>query len=356
MSKGDSFGEQALYYKSVRSCSVRAINEVQCLALGREMAQKILGDQIQVITFKNLMKWGLEKNKRLSKLSGMQMERIIECAIVRKHSPKDIVYKKNTVCDKLIIVLEGDIRRRKEEEGGEEGGGGGEGGDGGGGGRGGGGGGKGVGGVGPEKEEGRGREEIYLTIGLVFGDDFILKKTMHVKIEDELYAGPNGALVASIEFYRFFAVIGGTWEIAVQKNENNHEKSIIMGLSDRGNQEHKRKKLKLEEVKFLKKLGQGQFGSVYLGRSEDGNVFALKCISKQQVVDQTLERHVSQEKEISEKIDFPFIMKFYHSLKDEVNIYFVNEFISGMELFEVIREIGNKKKQQQKTINMASSI
>ena len=39
-------------------------------------------------------------------------------------------------------------------------------------------------------------------------------------------------------------------------------------------------------------------------------------------------------------LDFPFTLKFVCSFKDEDLIYFVTEFIRGMELFDVIREIG----------------
>lgn len=33
-------------------------------------------------------------------------------------------------------------------------------------------------------------------------------------------------------------------------------------------------------------------------------------------------------------------MKFFKAMKDENNIYFIVEYIKGMELFDVIRDIG----------------
>ena len=40
-------------------------------------------------------------------------------------------------------------------------------------------------------------------------------------------------------------------------------------------------------------------------------------------------------------MDHPFILKFYRSYKDNENIYFLTEYIPGMELFDAIRVIGN---------------
>ncbi len=41
-----------------------------------------------------------------------------------------------------------------------------------------------------------------------------------------------------------------------------------------------------------------------------------------------------------ETIDFPLMMSFIRSFKDNNYIYFLVENIRGMELFDVIREIG----------------
>lgn len=39
-------------------------------------------------------------------------------------------------------------------------------------------------------------------------------------------------------------------------------------------------------------------------------------------------------------INFPFIMQYIRTYKDMSFVYFLTEFIKGMELFDVIREIG----------------
>lgn len=114
MEKGDFFGEQALYYKTVRSCSVQALSEVKCLALGREVIQKILGEQIQIITFKNIMRWAFERNRRLMKLTASQIEKIMENMNTHKFQKDQIVFKKNEVCDTFVILLEGGLKNVKK--------------------------------------------------------------------------------------------------------------------------------------------------------------------------------------------------------------------------------------------------
>jgi len=49
---------------------------------------------------------------------------------------------------------------------------------------------------------------------------------------------------------------------------------------------------------------------------------------------------IQDERRVLKKLKFPLIMDFIRTYKDEVNIYFLTEYINGMELFDVIREIG----------------
>lgn len=97
-------------------------------------------------------------------------------------------------------------------------------------------------------------------------------------------------VLAEINLEAFTECIGGQIEEVLKKNEKSHEKKMM-------NQVSELKKLantiKLEELLSYKKLGYGQFGSVYLTRHKSHEqFFALKCISKQQVVEQSLEKHI----------------------------------------------------------------
>ena len=78
--------------------------------------------------------------------------------------------------------------------------------------------------------------------------------------------------------------------------------------------------------------------------------YALKSVSKASVwswlwlkfkiIEQSLEKHIQMEKTVLEEIIYPFIMSFIRTFKDDLSVYFLVEYIKGMELFDVIREIG----------------
>lgn len=42
-------------------------------------------------------------------------------------------------------------------------------------------------------------------------------------------------------------------------------------------------------------------------------------------------------------VNFPFIIQYCRSFKDNFDIYFLEEYVNGMELFDVIRDIGKSK-------------
>lgn len=51
--------------------------------------------------------------------------------------------------------------------------------------------------------------------------------------------------------------------------------------------------IKVEDLYLIKKLGQGQFGWVYLVKHRElDRVFALKSVSKASIIEQNLEKHI----------------------------------------------------------------
>lgn len=158
-------------------------------------------------------------------------------------------------------------------------------------------------------------------------------------MEEDIILESDG-IYSEISAPEFVRAIGGQLQIILVKNENSHEKRMaVTALKE----DQKSGEVKLEDLLYIKNIGRGQFGDVYMVEDLNENRYALKTVSKQKVLSLCLERHVQEERRILRMINFPFIMDFYRTFKDNNNVYFLMEYINGMDLFDAIREIGTDK-------------
>jgi len=105
--------------------------------------------------------------------------------------------------------------------------------------------------------------------------------------------------------------------------------------------------IELKDLDNIKELGSGNFGSVNLVRNKKNKQFyAIKALDLEQIKMENLEVCVELEKNVLLKTDHPFIMKMVKYLKNENYIFFINEYIKGKELWDVIRDIGLLNKEQ----------
>jgi len=73
---------------------------------------------------------------------------------------------------------------------------------------------------------------------------------------------------------------------------------------------------------------------------ETGETFALKCLNKSQIVENSLEAHVVDERKVMTMIDHPFLLKLHNSYWDSKYVYLLLELCLGGELFTVLRKNG----------------
>jgi cGMP-dependent protein kinase len=105
--------------------------------------------------------------------------------------------------------------------------------------------------------------------------------------------------------------------------------------------------IELKDLDDIKELGSGNFGSVNLVRNKKNKqLYAIKALNLEQIKKENLEVCVELEKNVLLKTDHPFIMKMVKYLKNESYIFFINEYIKGKELWDVIRDIGLLNKEQ----------
>jgi aurora kinase len=97
------------------------------------------------------------------------------------------------------------------------------------------------------------------------------------------------------------------------------------------------------DFEFLKELGVGSFGQVYLVKHKKTKaIYAIKSIDKMD--DQNLEEkaNFSREVEIMYKLNHPNIVKLYGHFEDSNYCYFIMQYIPKRSVYELIPKPGKK--------------
>lgn len=110
MTSGDAFGEQALYTNSTRQATVRAKTPVSVMVIARDSLKEILGANLQDVIYGNSDRWALQKSAIFSRLSGINLERLLQSGIERRNvEAGEVILQKGKHCSKLVICNEGQL-------------------------------------------------------------------------------------------------------------------------------------------------------------------------------------------------------------------------------------------------------
>jgi serine/threonine protein kinase len=93
-------------------------------------------------------------------------------------------------------------------------------------------------------------------------------------------------------------------------------------------------------LKKVKALGNGAFGSVELWNHNDGRQFAMKIMSKGHIAALNAQQNVTNERNVMLMTDSPFIVKLHEVYNCDTHLYFLEEFVSGGELYTVYNRVG----------------
>ena len=80
-----------------------------CLSIGRDAIMNVLGGQISSIVYYNISKWALKKAQYLSKLSNIEIEKLLTACKYRIYQDTGKVFQINESPNKVVIVLEGKV-------------------------------------------------------------------------------------------------------------------------------------------------------------------------------------------------------------------------------------------------------
>jgi cGMP-dependent protein kinase len=407
LKKGDNFGQKALLEGDVRSLDVRAKTDCKIYSISSEFFKNQYGDNFKQVLYFNFITISFNNSKVFKKINSKIIAKSFQHFKFRSLKNNEIVYPKGQkICEKLCVVLEGNIVDKKinkveaqryevlyEKKLGEgaddvlknnlvaepdcilaeidfnkfkET-------------------------VGGDLNEAQTKSNQlasfeHVPMFRILSDDKIEFLQNHLQVEKFangkkiITQGEVGDKLFIIKKGRVDFFVNSRYIRSLNDGEEFGEKSLILSTEKRSATaiangevtcytltaevfksilepnlyEYFTNKIFLEdntiELKDLdnvKELGSGNFGSVNLVRNKKNKfMYAIKALNLEQVKLENLEECVEVERDVLLKIDHPFIMKMVKYLKNDMYIFFINEYIKGKELWEVIRDIGLLNKEQ----------
>ncbi|CAD8132805.1 unnamed protein product [Paramecium octaurelia] len=98
-------------------------------------------------------------------------------------------------------------------------------------------------------------------------------------------------------------------------------------------------KLTIDHFTLLKVIGKGSYAKVILVKKNDNKeIYAMKILKKKNIEKRKQEDHVLGERNILVEVKHPFIIKMFYAFKNDVKLYFVLEYCSGGELFNLLQK------------------
>ncbi|GAA5907225.1 hypothetical protein JCM6882_008395 [Rhodosporidiobolus microsporus] len=141
----------------------------------------------------------------------------------------------------------------------------------------------------------------------------------------------------------------GTYDGGFERDERNKGEGVrgeaarvlAMDSSAAGSHRHTAP-FSLSSFEIGRPLGKGKFGRVYMARtkSESKYIVALKCLFKEEIVKNKVEKQVRREIEIQSNLAHPNILRLHGYFHDEKRIFLILEFAGKGELYKQLHRAG----------------
>ncbi|OMJ84878.1 hypothetical protein SteCoe_13936 [Stentor coeruleus] len=399
LTKGDFFGEQALLYGSTRTATVTAMDEVVCVCLNREELATTLGASLQFIIYKNSMRIAFDKNESLKKLAKPQSEALINEMQVKSYENNETVIVEGTSKREGIwVIVKGELKGKqnpenkfkvfdvigetqviqdKEEVFTED-----------------------FIAIGDVDVTHISSSGFSNAIGGEYNQVTSNNEAIQLLKRIQLFKGLNqsqfqtlASLIKIQEFDDgqviveqnnvgdcFFLIKSGKVDIIkdgqVIRNITKHDyfgersllfnnfrsasviarkkvvcwvlyKSDFLGILNENIKKQLLERIELQDdsitlqdLIIVKLLGSGMFGNVFLmAHKTKKTLFALKTVDRRKITAYEIEENIVLERKILLQLDHVLIMKLVRTYKDQKRLYFLMEFIRGMDLFDVLRKL-----------------
>jgi protein-serine/threonine kinase len=106
---------------------------------------------------------------------------------------------------------------------------------------------------------------------------------------------------------------------------------------------NKYNKVKLEDFQFIRLIGVGSYGKIYVASKKSSNkLYAIKILNKKNIYNQNERQNIKTERTVLAKLNHPFIMKLYYAFQTRESLYFITQFMYGGELnYHIYKEKNN---------------
>jgi cGMP-dependent protein kinase len=397
---GEFFGEQALLYHCTRTATCSAVTPVKCLSITRARLNKALGASLQKIIYKNSLRIAFSRSSNLSKLTPEQQDRVIDRMEVKTYRKHAVVIERGTkmgrklwvvvkgslACEGVssvfagIYISVGDIEIMSDETSQFK-----------------------VDIIASEESDIAEitKAELERVIGTNLQTAATANGMVDLLRKVELFQGLSTENLQMLSFHmtlasyrdlqpiftqgsldsNFYVIKTGTVDVvkdgarirsiamldyfgerSILSNEPRSASIVAIGpvtcwvlskesfmkvVSQRivdyltSRKELQDEHVTLSQLAPVQTVGRGNFGIVSLVAHRNRPiVYALKSVPRWKVVTHDIFDNVLQEKKVLEVLSHVFILKSVRTFKDPQRIYYLTEFVKGVELFDVLKRIG----------------
>jgi len=303
---GDYFGEMALMLNDTRHANCIAVGKVKALALEREKFDMMLGS-VQEVLAKRMRIRILQSVPLLSKLPEAKLVTLASVMRVQSFADGAYIIRQGEEGSRFYIINEGEVRCTRTKGGLEE-------------------------------------ELIRLTAQEFFGERALI--TNEARKANVIACGAVECLVLErTSFQALLADVQDDIVSAMSARETTTEVPKEEDIVDL----NPRTAFPYEDLKIMRTVGTGTFGRVKMVQHKGtGQVCALKCMNKTEVVASHQERNIMAEKNLLfECSASPFVLKLLQTYNHPNQIMMLMEFIQGGELWSYIYEKTNTVKRSQ---------
>ncbi|XP_037541783.1 cGMP-dependent protein kinase 1 [Nematolebias whitei] len=300
--RGDVFGELAILYNCKRTATVKAKTSVHLWCMERQTYRTIITNKSKKKR-EQLMGF-LKTSHTLKDLNDVQLSRIIDSMEEAKFQDKDVIVREGTEGNTFYIILKGEVLVTKSVNGHQK----------------------------TIRRMGKGEH---------FGEQALIREVLRTAT-----CTANGPVTC-------FSIDKEVFEetIPVEHLEL-FDDSKVMQEAQAPEKSSPSSSLRFKDLVPVcyqegryqgdpVTLGVGGFGRVQLMATiNHGKYYAMKRVSKKQIVAKRQEEHMLFERKILKAIQCDFIVKLYAAFKDTRYIYMMMEFCGGGEIWTKLKEVG----------------